>query len=99
MTIIEMLQGEIDTIRKKFLDKWTFNRKDTVQIMIGIRFEDSITHFILPDRDTTLFLMERLNLILNSQQRWDKDGKHKNTFEHPLDNLQPFITNKEFHIE
>ncbi len=99
MTIIEMLEGEIDGIRKKFLDKWTFTRNDAIQIMIGIRFENSITHFILPDRDATLSLMEQLNQIINTQQRWDENGKHKETFKHPLDNLQPFIVDEEFHIK
>lgn len=99
MTILDMLQGEIDTIRKKFLDKWTFKRHDAVQIMIGISFEDRTTHFILPDRNASFLLMGKLNQLVKNQKRWDDDGNHKDTFNHPLDNLQPFITDKEFHIE
>lgn len=97
MTIIEMLQNEIDGIKKEFLDKWTFTRNDAVSLMIGIQFEDHTTHFILPNKNSTLFLMERLKQI--PSHRWNKHGKHKTKFIHPLDNSQPFITNDEFHIE
>jgi hypothetical protein len=37
--------------------------------------------------------------LLNDDDRWKDNGDHKDTFKHPLDNLQPFIVDEEFHIE
>ena len=72
MKITEALELEIKAIQTKHSDLKIYDRDDVVQVIIGIKFSDENTHWIIPDQPTTQAMSKILSRVSQKDARWEE---------------------------
>jgi len=71
MKVTEALELEMKAILTKDKGHPAYQRDDVAQVLIGIRFKDGNTHWILPCKNTTEKMSLDLSKICIESDRWE----------------------------
>jgi hypothetical protein len=70
MRVTEALELEIKAIETKDKEIIAYQRDDVIQLIIGFRFKDGHTHWLLPDKNSTEKMSLELSNISRESDRW-----------------------------
>ena len=92
MTIIEMLDEELNHIKKAYTNSMVIMREDATDVVIGIRFSDGKFHHILPSMERTMDIIKDIYTI----HRYNLLDVTRQNFKNSI--LKPFINEGEFEV-